>query len=159
MYAARKYERKERGTEVCRDKEKPAMVYIVSAVTEQDALMHGTARPRTLQQMHKARHICISIICGCHRYCLMKLSRVCHSVLTEPEAQLQLVSAGKRGATPASRWRCSSDGHKLTGRGINECKMTSFSLKYGNRLLGVQLNTVNRKYTTKANRAHSYFVC
>lgn len=100
--------------EVCRDKEKPAMVYIVSAVTEQNGLMHGAAGTRTLQQMHKARHICISVICGCHRY--NETVRVCQSVLTEPEALLQLVSAGKQGATLASRWRCSLDGHNVTGR-------------------------------------------
>lgn len=50
------------------------MVHIVSAVTEHGSLMHCIAGPKTILWMRTAWHICISIICGCHKYGLMELS-------------------------------------------------------------------------------------
>jgi len=67
-------ESERRVSEVCGDKQYPVMVHTVSVVSVQCSLMHCTAGPRTIQRMHTAWHICISIICGCHKFGLMELS-------------------------------------------------------------------------------------
>lgn len=59
----------------CMEEEQyPVMVHIVSVVSEGSTLMHCISGPKTILQMRTAWRICISIICGCHKYTLLELS-------------------------------------------------------------------------------------
>lgn len=60
--------------DVYEGKQYAVMVHIVSVVAERGGLMHCTAGPNTILRVRPVCHICISIICGCHKYSLMELS-------------------------------------------------------------------------------------
>lgn len=82
--------------EVYGDKQYPVMVQIVSVVTERGGLMHCIAGPKTFCECGQPRRICISIICGRHKYVLMELSACAVTYKTEPGAQRQLDVAGRQ---------------------------------------------------------------
>lgn len=54
--------------------EDPQLLIMVAAVSVVSILMHCTDCTRTIRLMHAAWRICISIICGGHKYGLMELS-------------------------------------------------------------------------------------